>query len=435
MIIPLNRESNISSVKRILLAGIVLFSIIPDIGIKLQLAGFTWTAYRLIVPSSLFLVVLLDGFHIRIDYRKYVNRWIVLLCVWLFYGGILFFASSYVEHHDGLIELLSIFNGLAVMYCLERLVKNKQDIEFCIELVLFVLSLNIIIAFTEILTGHHWLASAYNDSMSSISRYENRNMATGFMYNMNDFSAMISCLCPILLFSKSYLKKILLFSSVIIINLINDATICNLAIVIAVGFYCFFLKNLSKKGTIIKRVLAFSSVFGLVFILIMIGTNRLLVGNNLIGAVYRQFSNFQGHTGSLYIRYNVYRESIKAWINSCFLGIGPAGFTNYFIANVKDAIVVNPHSLFLEILTEYGVAILSGFAINLWVLFYGSYKRYTNEKIKYIRRGDLFVMMQVIVYIIASFAPSSFLGYSYQWLIIAISSNMVYFSGLPQSSI
>ena len=120
------------------------------------------------------------------------------------------------------------------------------------------------------------------------------------------------------------------------------------------------------------------------------------------------------------MRFNVYKEAIKGWIDSGFFGVGPKGFSKYFIENVNTTNIINPHALLLEILLEYGIVVFTIFAVLIILMFRESNKLYKKYMLVCNNYEYLVIMAFIVVYLIASFAPSAFIGYSYQWLLLAL---------------
>ncbi len=408
------------SLDRIVLTIIIFFSIIPDVGLKFSTMGFYWTAYRLSMFLCFFLILFYRNGDIYIPKSTFTGKWTIFMMVWLVYGLIFMVISKYSDFHSGLLELLSIFNGLLLFIILGNITIKTEDIDYIEKLIYFLLCVNIVIALLEIILGIHLPTSAFNDIKSSMYHYTSARFATGFMYNMNDFSAMITCLSPVLLNRNLGKKRIVTLGLIFIINHINDANICNLSILLFGLFYCLLLQNTSSRHSDVKRILIIIVIVAGIGMVTAMGMGVISNNTGMMGKVFNQINNYSNGNGSLHSRVSIYREAILAFLKSGALGIGPSGFSNYAIRNSIKADLVNPHSLFLEIATQYGLLLFSFFIYMIGKLFVSAYHSYNSVATEEKKEYFLMIIAFILIYCIASFAPSAFLGYSYQWLVIAL---------------
>ena len=415
------RTKKVITLNNIIFLCLIIFSIIPDIGVKFATAGFTWTAYRIVAASSM-LLVLNARKTVSID-KSIMTKWIVFMAFWAAYGSLLLFIGNYADLHSGFVEWLSIFNGFIVFSLIRFFIKTDSDKEAAIRALYWLLNLLLIFALLEVSTGWHWKASAYNNIMSPVYSYDNRHMATGFMYNMNDFSAMLSCLSAVLIDDKLGKKRIISLLGVLYINYVNDATTCTFAMIAFGLIYLFII-----RGGKTQKAWIFRLFFGVIFIgavAILLTSGADLAGRgDFIGAVARQIINAQNSNGSLYKRIIIYKDAFKVFLSTGMMGMGPGGFTRYFSINTSLSGIVNPHSLIIEILTQYGIIVGAGFIWLLLSMYRIAKKNYAagDETLK--MRG-LMVMAFLIIYFIVSFAPSAFIGYSYQWLLLAVMCSLL----------
>lgn len=404
------------SLRRFIYLCLIVFSIIPDVGIKFSVGGFTWTAYRLVVLLSV-VVTLPRSIWIRKS-RTNINRWVAFMAFWSVYGIILLVVGRYSDIHNGFIEWLSIFNGLIVIYIIGYYLGSPENRRKALRLVYWLLNIMVIFGLYEIATGKHWMTSAYYDDTSSVFLYSNTHQATGFMYNMNDFSAMITCMTPVLIDPRFGKKRIITLIGVLFINFINDATACTFALMVFAGFYYLIVRGGKSKRAFLYKIVFWILLFFGVYLIVTSGAG-LVNRNDFIGAMARQIFNAKKSNGSLYVRLIMYRDAFSAWRSTGMLGMGPSGYANYFATHASQSGLVNPHSLILEILSEYGIIIAEWF-IWLLIRMYGSAKKMYDSMDEGTRTKGLMVIAFIIIYFIASFAPSTFIGYAYQWVLIAI---------------
>lgn len=404
------------TVAKVVLVLLIFFSIVPDIGIRFATFGFTWTAYRFMIAVSVLFVAISGS--ITISRRRPSSKWLLFMLIWTLYGFLLLFCGKYTEFHKGFIEWLSLLNGTVVIYVMSRLLAAKQNRELADTIIFFLLNGLVAFGFVEILSGWHWSSSAFCDPNSSIYLYNNRHLATGLMYNMNDFSAMITCMSPVLLNRRFGIFRLFTFSGILIINLINDATTCTLAIFVFLVYYWLLLKREGKSKIIQEKVLLWGGIIAFAFFAFY--ERDFFAGqNSFLGAFFRQVNNAKRSSGSLFRRITIYKDAISTLGSSGMFGMGPSGFSKYFTLHPSTSKLVNPHGLVFEVLTQYGLMIGIWFIGLLAWMFIKAQRQYkfSND----VTRDDaLKVVAFVIVYFFASFAPSTFIGYSYQWLLIAL---------------
>lgn len=402
---------------------LIIFTIVPDVGIKFAAFGFTWTAYRLMIALTAVGVIVGRG-KISFDKTMPLTKWVLFMIVWTAYGLVLLFVGKYTIFHSGFVEWLSIFNGTVVIYAMSLFLKTEKNRAAAVRLLFWLLNLLLLIGFLEILTGRHWITSAFRDPKSSIYWYSNHRQATGLMYNMNDFSAMITCMSPILVDRRLGKARFLSLAGILVINLFNDATTCTFAILVFLLYYFLILRGGSSSRAVALKIVFWFLVAAAAAVVFIIAPG-LVTRNDFLGAVARQISNARQSSGSLFRRITIYKDALSALVSSGMLGMGPSGFTTYFTLYPSTSNLVNPHALIFEVLTQYGVVIGLWFAALLVWMFLSAKKQYRqgspDEK-----NGAVMVIAFVIVYFIASFAPSTFIGYSYQWLLIAVMGSQLH---------
>lgn len=400
-----------------LLILLTVTAFVPGISLRITTFGFTWTVYRAAVFLALFFVVA-GAVPIRIGDHSLLHKWILFMLFWLCYGFALLFLGRYSDRHNGLLELLSVFGGAVVFYVMRHILADTKNRKTAITLIYWMLNLMILIGLIEIAAGKHLSTSGFNDPGSSLYELVNRRQATGLMYNMNDFSAMITCMCPVLLYRGLGFKRAPTMLGVLLINLANDATTCTLSILVFVGFYFLIIMGGRKRSAVVyKMIFWFLFIAALAFVVFF--PHESIGGIGFFGALSRQISNFRSGSGSLYHRVLIYGETIRAWLSTGMLGMGPAGFSRYFSLYQSQTGLVNPHSLLFEILSQYGILVTGGFVFMLIRSYFAGRELY-RAKDKLEQSAGLILMAYVIVYFFASFAPSSFIKYPYQWLLLSV---------------
>ena len=172
-----------------------------------------------------------------------------------------------------------------------------------------------------------------------------------------------------------------------------------------------------RSAVVYKMIFWFLFIAALAFVVFF--PHESIGGIGFFGALSRQISNFRSGSGSLYHRVLIYGETIRAWLSTGMLGMGPAGFSRYFSLYQSQTGLVNPHSLLFEILSQYGILVAGGFVFMLIRSYFAGRELY-RAKDKLEQSAGLILMAYVIVYFFASFAPSSFIKYPYQWLLLSV---------------
>ena len=410
---------------RLIIAAVLLLaSALPDIGIQINTFGFNWTFYRAaVVVLALVTVVTCRG-EIRLPGRREAVIWMAFLLIWFIYGLVLMFLSPYADTHRGLQELLSIFSGILAFFILTGLRLSRSEIEFLLRLLFFILLGLIILGYWEIITGKHLSYSMFSDPENLTAKKRNIHSASGIMYNTNDFSALLTLMCTVAIGRFRFTVRRmtldpgwLLVAAVVVINRINDANISNFAIIIGGIAYFWFAASgdRRKTGLIVLVLLALIVVAGIVIYAEM---------GEKDGGIFSRLSWFVTKSsegrGSLYTRLLIYRDAFSVtWITG-FLGLGPAGFPVYFTANPSDSGFVNPHSFIFEIMSQYGLIICIGFLILLVMLMARMLKIRRDETDPQRKEWGRTGFIMLLVYVITSFAPSSYILMTLHWTLLAL---------------
>lgn len=381
--------------------------------IQVPLAGIYITFGRLTIVIIFLLCLYREHGHLLFRHKLEVTI-SSFFCLWLLWGIALAVLKGGV-HKEAIKELANIFLGGVVIYCILRLIKNsKEAFDYTWDLIEKLIIVCIMIGLLEIISGKHLQTSCFNDL-----KYINIQMrmygtvylhqATGFQYGTNDFSAFLTFFFPLFLRSKRVnLFRYLAIGAILIICMVNSSTLCVLTIILGTGIY--LAKD--KEGKKV-RVLFFT---GAIFIgLICLGARNESVFS-LVDEIKNHLHNFQLGGGSSYKRFWTYAESLAIGAEAFFIGIGPANFTNYVVSNPMEHVLLNPHNLWLEIFTEYGLLIILFYVFFLFRLFIRAKRIYAQKDI----REAIVIQIMLINYVVIGIVPSTFVSYWYQWLLIAL---------------
>ena len=412
----------------------------------LKLGGVVLTLYRVCIPIICIYCIFVYGLH-----QSYIKKmhsfftiriYFLIMLLWIIWGCFSLFLMPWSNYTTGAKEIIGIMLGtmsvfITICLCLE----DKFDaliimLKICIVIL-------ILIGYAEILFGWHFQSSMINDPQyikEVENYYEGQEVpasiyyiATGIFYNPNDFCAMLCIFSPVFLYrqDKSRLKALssyLAIASIFLILLNDDAWICIISLIIGLLIYAFF----SRANVITYMMLFFTyfipryfgkKIIDVINVLLYRCTgsevfNHSICITNVENAISVQVENNANENGSMFYRLNTYREGLRAtFVESKGLGLGPGGFPQYF-GKIADThhMIANPHSLWLEILSQYGVIVFMLFIIVLLLMVVKLIKfyKYTHDL-----RCILIISMGVTL-AFACFSPSNFLQNTYYWLPIGM---------------
>ncbi len=374
--------------------------------VNFRILGIVVTFYRVVV-LSLFIVTVMYVYKMKMVLPVFQIHILMFMIIWIFLSVIQFLIFKDLDKSEGLKEITYLLFGSLIILYFIIYIDNYEDIKKLYKLVKYVGFLLIIGGIVEVITGVHWSISRYSDieliqeelvlwgSTEDVYRW----ISTGPFYNENDFSAALAILFPFFSYENTNIKmKIISYLGQmggLILICLNNSIISLLSVIL------FFLIKIYIKSPSKLKVLEVivGAVGGCIAIL------------NLDNIVH----SLQG--SSLAIRLEVYNQSLNLCKRHILLGVGPGGFEDYFIKNPMSTgrvSIVNPHNYFFEIMTQYGIIILLGTLILiLWI-----FRKYW-MKLQDYKEAEIFLEFWII-YVIISFAPSSFLDKGFSWLLIAI---------------
>ena len=393
----------------ILLVLILVVMFIPISFSNVRVMGMVLTSERLLIPV-LALLAFLNRFSLKTTTNRTAVEWIVFFVVWIAIGFFLMFSSEYVKFNDGLKEMLSIILAFLTSYLLINIFKEKEYITFSINVVKAILVVSIVFALFEIITNKHLPTSYF--TLEPVL-YMNKG-ATFFYYGVNDFSSFITLLCPVFFFTNKTIRHNV-FSTICLllifyINTVNDARFCILAMLLGFVIALLLVKKMSPQKVLVI-IICLLLFLSFIYILHEYTSYNSIFISTFQEKLQDEIFGFYRRNGSVYLRLMTYLESFIASSQNFFFGYGPDSFRNYFTAHPSASSLVNPHSMFLEVLFNYGLIIMLLLVYFIFKLIKYGIKYFKQEgRIEYV-----IVVVMMFAYIIVSFAPSNFISYSYQW--------------------
>ena len=378
----------------------------------------------------------------------------MVFAIWIIYGTVQLFTIDGLSITTGIKELFEICLGYAIVISIFIVVARGVNDKIVINTIKTIYIAIALFAVMEIALGYHLPTSIYADTTkTSILSTTDHNItnATVIFYNPNDLAAFMAIFAPIFFYSRNLIERIINLI-VIVITLsvlrLNDAWIAIFAVIISLVLFVaicvinIIRKKIHSNGKLKYDVCIalFSVVAGYVFgyklILVFrkcvhnifdrLGINLGVVEDTNISVsgisdtIDAQLISGTGNSGSS--RIDTYIDMVRdTFVDSHGLGFGPDGYTHYVKTNMGPDILVNPHCLWLEILSQYGVIIFGIIIIAIVYLYIALLKIFIKHK-------SVMALLLFLIdtsFVFAVFGPSTFLGYGYSWIIIGLSAGYV----------
>ena len=434
---------------------------------NISVIGITLTMYRICIPCLFVLVLLVWASKIKVlglekgsHQKRIFMLAAIVFAVWIVYSSVQLVIYGQIDFKEGAKTLLSLILAAMTIFVMAGMsffgVKTNDYISAMKIIYVAILA----IAFMEVTSGFHLPSSKLcefidgtipaREESISILRY----MSTSIFYNPNDYAAFVAIMLPLFFIGKSkreYVLNLVVIMLSIAILRIDDAWIAMFSVILAFVVYFIAYKDgeeiiKEKVGQLIAILVSYQWGSMILGIFRKLLTNTLLslgalggdsstvekvpkpeaslsevinaqFGGNLSEVINAQSGGNGGSSGAL--RINTYLNSLENMFTETLgLGYGPGNF-NAYMDSLGDNIAVlnNPHGLWIEILVEFGVLIFI-----LYVAFI-VYLYCTLIRI-YIKSKSSIVLTAILIdtaFVFATFAPSAFLGYTYQWIVIGIS--------------
>lgn len=443
------------------LTFIILIGNVVKIG-DIRVFGVVLSLYRVGIPVFTlgFLVRRLKSGQLHLEYFSKPALVIAIMMVfWIVYGGISLLINPYASVREGMKELLSLSLGLCSIYCIYESCDDHQAIEYLIISIKVIITGLLIWAIFENFTNIHFYTSKLYNPVNfeelGVPWYVGLGIPqmfamTTIFYNINDFCSLLAVTLPLFFYNPQKSKRsnclnlIILFMGIIVLAM-DDANISLVSVLAAMIAYVILVRGYRLHNSAMIGGTLFIQLFGFrIYESVSVTIKNALVPltKKEIDFYYKQISgkvhNLAAQTtigdvvasqldsatkgsGSLLNRILLYKESFVAFFKTYGLGLGPAGFQRYFENNEHESVLVNPHNWWLEILTQYGIFVFVAYLGSMLMLYIRMIKLYL--------RNNSCIYAQVIgmctSFVIACIAPSSFLGYSYQWLLPALCIVMI----------
>lgn len=407
---------------------VILFAaiMIPSL-FNIDVSGIHFTLYRVAVPLIMILCVGLQNGNISLETG--MEKWyFVTFAFWIGYGIVLMFFRDRISA-GAIKELAGLCFGAISIYCAVNLIGySKERFFYAVGIIKILVAICIFLGLFEIISGVHLKSSIYSNPefmKTQLERYGfvDTHMATGFQYNPNDYASFLTFLAPLYFIPTGGKRRFwdwIMIGAIFFICAKNNATLCILALGVCF-FYFIFAAGISLTRKHMLMIAGAAVAVVGIFLFRMNSRSISENGYSLIFELKNHLHTYQLKQGSSYVRIMLYRDSLKAFADSGFLGIGPNSFSAYFTEHPSVSKLVDPHNYWLEILTQYGIFVFLLF-ICLLIQLFGKAKALYKKK--HCMEGLVLATM-FIDYMIIGLSPSSFLNYTYQWIVIALTLSLL----------
>ncbi|MFB0926392.1 MAG: O-antigen ligase family protein [Vicingaceae bacterium] len=323
-------------------------------------------------------------------------------------------------------SLLNIGSGLFLWMVLWSLYQNFDWFwRVLLKSWFFTLGLILLICYWEMFTGDHLQGNFLFKLRGFPSYHIIQSVPVATFDNPNYLSLYLTLSLAFVFYFKKFLsKEITLFFTVssILIILTTDSKLSLIALFVIVLFFIIYNRD-DIKDWIAKRIrrVIFGGVISVVFLFGVFNSesSSLKIQENTID-LSEYLSRVE--TGNSYnVRKNLIFNGLYFLEFSNYLGIGPGQYsvhTSKGLIKHEVGTVLNPHSLFLELLSEYGIIIFIFFGI---ILIFLLIKAVLFLKLMpHFKNHFLYLFLTLLfIYPILSNNNSSFLNYPLNWFILS----------------
>lgn len=388
----------------------ILFFVFFDyLFINISIGPIHITLLRIVIFIS-FINIIRKRNIVQIEPRNIIIKRIFLFFIFWFLYGVLELVWT-VNVMESIRELYYLALYIIIIFIIINKIDSLKKAEIFEKILWMFTNIIILIAIYEFITGHHLEVSRY--IIESRFEFTDVSRATSIFYNENDLSFYINLFSPIYIintFNKENPVKIRIINLIFLlmagsIIILNDSKFSFIALVLQLLIY-IYIKN--KRN--FKKNIVYFSIFSLII---------LIFNMNIIKGFIDGFKQVIYSYGSGNIRINLILNGLHRSISSFFMGAGPSAYRNsspysYTTKGISDA-----HNWWIELLVNYGIIIVIGFIIILYIAFKKSLKMIKSKNI-IIKNISLFVVISIVGFMIGSSGPSSIFSFFPFWLWLGI---------------
>ncbi|MDD4156311.1 MAG: hypothetical protein PHY08_07025 [Candidatus Cloacimonetes bacterium] len=271
----------------------------------------------------------------------------------------------------------------------------------------FLLLFNVLVAFWEMLSLHHFPTS---------KRYQYLSFTpTGAFYNENSFAAVLMLCTPFLFYDYKKYYKIISDVLIVVVFIIFAAQGARLALLM---YFPVMLYYIYKRTSLIFKIS--------IFTIIIFSTLLLIHKFPAVGFIFNRHINNHVFSfgkeiespllGSMDVRKELYTLSVMNAIETRGFGKGIGNFERSISHAKKKTFSKdnNPHSLFFEITNSEGLISLISLSLIVFLpLFY----MIRNDKLN--NRMKFFIFWLVIYFTFSNFLPGNIRSIYLYWTVLS----------------
>ncbi len=343
-----------------------------------------------------------------------VGHYLLFLIFWVVYALFsLFWALSAA---DALTNIIHLMCAVSVIIFVVIFLSTIDELKKFNSVWLVMLAISLIVGLWNYKTGSQLSSS----NLFNAPAYR-RHIPTSFYHNQNDFATYLALSIPFLIsyikYKISFFKRasgVALLALALLIMLVISSRANLIALLIGLIFWFIFLLDIREK----YKALALSFV-AVIFVLLVYPESLAGIMQNAISGL--KFFVAEAKDSSTLVRLNLIKNSLLFLINSYGFGVG-AGNAEYYMANFAQFYVgrlTNVHNWWVEIVTNYGLIIFSGYVMFYLSLCWNLYLTFLKTVQKEERAICEALLVGLVIFIFGSFSPSSVIAFIPQWLLIA----------------
>jgi len=387
---------------------LVVLSVFGPALYGLVIGPFFFFPFRLFLPLylSLVVVVLAAGESSKVTVPGYLQ---VFLLVWMYAALSVVWA---IDSSEATLELIKFGNNVIVLSMVFWTARGRDRTTLFLHVLAILGVIGVSMALFEIVTGWHHPRS---DLLINPGKYEGLKYSTGWYYNRNDFSLVLSVVSPIFLFnavgtSRRPSVRItnggLFFACLLIIFLnFSRSALLAVAVITITGFVCIHQRER------LKQFLVSTSGTAPVF------TVFLSAGTYFILLVTMVLDNpFTYSYGSLWTRWQLVVAATHMLFDT-IIGVGIGNFPVYTEGlDFGRDIATAPHNWIIRVLGEFGFVIGTLFIFTIGRLMDALLATYlqNNDPI------DIILCLMILAFVFGGMGTSSALSIEVVWIVLGL---------------
>lgn len=364
-----------------------------------------------------------------------------VLGFWLVYGCAGALISPYTTAYQGFVYMSKLFWNVLTVYCVFECCHTLRRVKVFLSVLGVSCAALIFLSLAESFAGFHWAGSELYDPGTYFNGV--RNVPAGLYLptlfvstvmecNCNNTAAMIAILLPALFVTgqERRWEQILCLMLTLLglyVMIVNDANVCIVALFASVIVFTLLHRKSWKwnLGMLMGDIAL--TCGGAAYI-----TNGLIAvkrhfwqaenvaltndffnsGVLLWSATLTDPGAMQVGQGSLGVRLNICRDMWDMSVGTHFLGSGPRGY-GWFDTHPLRTAYIDPHCWYLEVLSQYGIVVFLSYFGSLVYMYVQMIRAYLRNK----ETAFAVVVAMCTAFVFACIAPSSFLRFSYAWIL------------------